>query len=144
VYAEVFKVWPDESIDYVMVNPLSFTVNGYDASGTKSPASVVVVSLVASWSDLGSWSELWDIKPKDEQGNVLSGDVIAHDTHNSLVMSDDRLITTQGVDDLIILIPKMIFWWCIKIKLQNVKTIVTEIKASSHTKHFQHREVYSP
>ncbi len=138
VDTEAFKACPDESIDYAVMEPLSTIDSASDS------ASVVVVPLDAGWSDVGSWSALWDIKPKDEQGNVLTGDVIAHDTRNSLVMSDDRLITTLGVDDLIIVDTKDALMVAHKDKIQDVKAIVAEIKASARTEHFQHREVYRP
>ncbi|WP_372739260.1 mannose-1-phosphate guanylyltransferase/mannose-6-phosphate isomerase [Neptunomonas sp.] len=134
VEEEAFKACPDESVDYAVMEPLS----------ANSTASVVVVPLDAGWSDVGSWSALWDIKQKDEHGNVLTGDVIAHDTRNSLVMSDDRLITTLGVDDLIIVDTKDALMVAHKDKIQNVKAIVAEIKASERSEHFQHREVYRP
>ncbi|WP_293268652.1 mannose-1-phosphate guanylyltransferase/mannose-6-phosphate isomerase [Neptunomonas sp.] len=140
VDTEAFKACPDESIDYAVMEPLS-SVSGV---GENSAASVVVVPLDAGWSDVGSWSALWDIKQKDEQGNVLSGDVIAHDTRGSLVMSDDRLITTLGVDDLIIVDTKDALLVAHKDKIQNVKAIVAEIKEGDRSEHFQHREVYRP
>lgn len=143
VDAEAFKTCPDESIDYAVMEPLC-AANGAAGGAGIDGASVVVVPLDAGWSDVGSWSALWDIKPKDEQGNVLTGDVIAHDTHNSLVMSDDRLITTLGVDDLIIVDTKDALMVAHKDKIQDVKAIVAEIKASQRTEHFQHREVYRP
>lgn len=135
VDANAFKACPDESIDYAVMEPLS-AVDGGD--------SVAVVPLDAGWSDVGSWSALWDIKPKDEQNNVLSGDVIAHDTRGSLVMSDDRLITTLGIDDLIIVDTKDALLVAHKDKIQNVKAIVAEIKDGDRSEHFQHREVYRP
>ena len=140
VDTEAFKACPDESIDYAVMEPLS-SVSGV---GENSVASVVVVPLDAGWSDVGSWSALWDIKQKDEQGNVLSGDVIAHDTRGSLVMSDDRLITTLGVDDLIIVDTKDALLVAHKDKIQHVKAIVAEIKEGDRSEHFQHREVYRP
>lgn len=134
VDADAFKACPDESIDYAVMEPLS-------AAGVDS---VVVVPLDAGWSDVGSWSALWEIKKKDAQGNVLSGDVIAHKTENSFVMSDDRLVTTLGVDDLIIVDTKDALLVAHKDRIQDVKGIVAEIKAASRSEYFQHREVYRP
>lgn len=135
VDADAFKACPDESIDYAVMEPLS-AVAGVD--------SVVVVPLDAGWSDVGSWSALWEIKKKNAQGNVLSGDVIAHQTENSFVMSDDRLVTTLGVDDLIIVDTKDALLVAHKDRIQDVKGIVAEIKAASRSECFQHREVYRP
>ena len=135
VDADAFKNCPDESVDYAVMEPLCAEVDS---------GSVVVVPLDAGWSDVGSWSALWEIKQKDEQGNVLSGDVISQDTRNCLVMSDHRLITTLGVDDLIIVDTKDALMVAHKDKIQNVKSIVAEIKTKNRSESFQHREVYRP
>ncbi|MDO6805771.1 sugar phosphate nucleotidyltransferase, partial [Wenyingzhuangia sp. 1_MG-2023] len=81
VDAESFAECPDESIDYAIMEPLS-ALDG-DA------AQVVVAPLDAGWSDVGSWSALWDIADKCENGNATlgSGDVILEDTTNSFVYS---------------------------------------------------------
>lgn len=54
------------------------------------------------WNDVGSWESLWDIADKDDEGNVLVGDVLAFDTSNTYVRTTDRLVATLGVDDLVV------------------------------------------
>ena len=61
-----------------------------------------IVRLDAGWSDVGSWNALWEIKDKDESGNVVKGKVIALDTTNSYIRSDRRMIATIGIDNLVI------------------------------------------
>ena len=77
---------PDESIDYAVMEPLC------DAAGDE----VVVMPLDAGWSDIGSWSSLWQMAEKDRDGNHLSGDVIAHNTNNCYVRAQNRLVATLG------------------------------------------------
>jgi mannose-1-phosphate guanylyltransferase/mannose-1-phosphate guanylyltransferase/mannose-6-phosphate isomerase len=55
------------------------------------------------WSDIGSWDALYDFGKKDAGNNVISGDVIARDTSNSLISSDGIRISTSGISDLIII-----------------------------------------
>ena len=62
-----------------------------------------VIRLPNIWSDVGSWSAMWDVMPSDENGNIIQGDVIAQDTKNCLIKSSDRLVATLGVEDLIII-----------------------------------------
>lgn len=135
--AEAFAASPDDSIDYAVMEPLS--------SQSGEP-QVVVAPLDAGWSDVGSWSSLWDILEKDEQGNAQLGsaDSILHDTRNSLISGTDRLVATLGVDDLIIVDTVDSLLVAHKDKVQDVKAIVAEIKARGGSEHFNHREVYRP
>lgn len=133
---DVFAACPDDSIDYAVMEPLC-SVEG-------SGRAAVVVPMDAGWSDVGSWSALWDIKEKDVQNNVAEGDVILEETSNSFVYGQDRLVTALGVDDLVIVDTKDALLVAAKDKVQNVKQIVSKIKASDRTEHLHHREVYRP
>lgn len=62
----------------------------------------LVVPLDAGWSDIGSWHAVWEVSNKDQAGNVLIGDVVAVDSHNSLVRSSSRRVAIVGVDDIIV------------------------------------------
>lgn len=59
-------------------------------------ADAVVVGLDADWSDVGSWSALWEVSPKDEQGNVLSGDAWVHNSENCYINSDEKLVAVSA------------------------------------------------
>lgn len=124
-----FEACPDESIDYAVMEKTD---------------KAAVIPLDAGWSDVGSWSALWEIKPKDALGNVLQGDVIAENTRNSLVMGGERLVTTLGVDDLIIVDTKDALMVAHKDHVQDVKKLVAAVKEQGRNEHFQHREVYRP
>ena len=124
-----FEACPDESIDYAVMEKTD---------------KAVVIPLDAGWSDVGSWSALWEIKSKDEAGNVLQGDVIAENTRNSMVMANERLVTTLGVDDLIIVDTKDALMVAHKDSVQDVKKLVATLKSQGRHEHLQHREVYRP
>ena len=124
-----FEACPDESIDYAVMEKTD---------------SAVVIPLDAGWSDVGSWSALWDIRSKDSHNNVTDGDVILEDTRNSFVYGHDRLVTTLGVDDLIVVDTKDALLVAAKDRVQDVKKIVSRIKTMKRNEHFQHREVYRP
>lgn len=129
VDADAFSACPDESVDYAVMEKTS---------------CAVVLPLDAGWSDVGSWAALWEIKDKDSFGNVLDGDVIAHSTTDSFVMSSNRLVTTLGVDSLIIVDTPDALLVADKSRIQDVKKIVAEIKDNNRNETFQHREVYRP
>ncbi len=126
---ESFLQCADESIDYAVM---------------EKTADAVVVPLDAGWSDVGSYSALWEVCQQDEHRNVIKGDVIAHDTSNSYIHSQNKLIATLGVDNLVIIDTPDAVLIANKDKVQNVKEIVNELKAKQRPESTIHREVYRP
>jgi mannose-1-phosphate guanylyltransferase len=129
VDSDVFAACPDDSIDYAVM---------------EKTADAVMVPLDAGWSDIGSWSALWDVSPKDAHGNVFKGDVLSHASQNSYVHAESRLVTLVGVDDLVVVETKDAVLVAHKDKVQDVKKIVEQIKNGSRQEHVNHREVYRP
>lgn len=129
VDAEAFKASPSDSIDYAVMEK---TGDG------------VVVPLDARWSDLGSWSALWDVADRDADGNVLSGDVLTQASRGSYVRSTSRLVATVGVENLVIVETKDAVLVARKDAVQDVKTIVNQLDAAGRREHIDHRETYRP
>ncbi|MFT7005560.1 MAG: mannose-1-phosphate guanylyltransferase/mannose-6-phosphate isomerase [Colwellia sp.] len=126
---ESFLQCAEESIDYAVM---------------EKTEDAIVVPLDAGWSDVGSYSALWEVCQKDAQQNVIRGDVIAHDTSNSYIHSENKLIATLGVDNLVIIDTPDAVLIANKDKVQNVKEIVNELKAKQRSESTIHREVYRP
>jgi mannose-1-phosphate guanylyltransferase/mannose-6-phosphate isomerase len=126
--SDVDKI-PEDSIDYAVMEN---TESGY------------VVPLNCSWSDVGSWSSLWDALEKDTNGNVTLGDVIIEDSKNSLVFGDDHLVAAIGVEDLIIVDTKNATLVAHKERAQEVKSIVNKIRSAGRDESDVHREVVRP
>ncbi|MFM2484502.1 mannose-1-phosphate guanylyltransferase/mannose-6-phosphate isomerase [Celerinatantimonas yamalensis] len=124
-----FETCPDESIDYAVMEPTQHAV---------------VIPLDAGWSDVGSWSSLWEVTNKDAQGNAIRGDVMLEQTHNSYIYSQDRLVATVGVDDLVVVETKDAVLVAHKDNVQQVKQIVNRLKADGRCEHLRHREVFRP
>ncbi|MCT4712315.1 mannose-1-phosphate guanyltransferase [Enterobacteriaceae bacterium H11S18] len=124
-----FLACPDESIDYAVM---------------EKTADAVVVPMDAGWSDVGSWSSLWDISAKTNEGNVHHGDVISHDTENSYIYAESGLVTTVGVKDLIVVQTKDAVLIADRDHVQSVKKVVEQIKHDGRHEHHNHREVYRP
>ena len=124
-----FLACPEESIDYAVM---------------ERTADAVVVPMDAGWSDVGSWSSLWEISPKDKNGNVHHGDVISHNTENSYVYAESGLVTTVGVKDLVVVQTKDAVLIADRNHVQEVKKVVEQIKAEGRHEHHIHREVYRP
>ncbi len=124
-----FLACASESIDYAVM---------------EKTEDAVVVPLDAGWSDVGSYSALWEVCQQDDQHNVIKGDVIAHDTSNSYIHSQNKLIATLGVDNLVVIDTPDAVLIANKDKVQNVKEIVNELKAQQRSESTIHREVYRP
>ncbi|MFL9671418.1 mannose-1-phosphate guanylyltransferase/mannose-6-phosphate isomerase [Pseudomonas marginalis] len=126
---EAFSDCPAESIDYAVM---------------EKTADAVVVPLDAGWSDIGSWAALWEVGDKDVQGNVCHGDVLVEQTSNTFVHSHSRLVSTVGVEDLVIVETKDAVLVAHKSQVQNVKKIVDRLKMEGRRESLDHREVYRP
>jgi mannose-1-phosphate guanylyltransferase len=124
-----FLACPEESIDYAVM---------------EKTADAVVVPMDAGWSDVGSWSSLWEISAHTPEGNVHHGDVISHDTENSFVYAESGLVTTVGVKDLVVVQTKDAVLIADRNHVQDVKKVVEQIKADGRHEHHIHREVYRP
>ena len=127
--SETFKGCPSESVDYAVM---------------ERTEDAVVVPMDAGWSDVGSWSSLWDVSAKDHNGNSSAGDIILHEVNNSYVRTDGKLVAAIGVDDLVIVSTKDVLLVAHKDSVEDVKFIVAKIKSDLRPEWKQHREVFRP
>ena len=102
------------------------------------------VALNANWNDIGSFSAIWDISDKDEQGNAHKGDVLSYNSSNNLVIAEQKLVATVGLDNCIVIETKDAVLVANKDCVQDVKKIVEEIKSLGRTEADIHRQVYRP
>ncbi|MBC3374675.1 mannose-1-phosphate guanylyltransferase/mannose-6-phosphate isomerase [Pseudomonas sp. SWRI92] len=126
---EAFTACPENSIDYAVM---------------ERTADAVMVPLDAGWSDVGSWSALWDTGDKTADGNVFKGDVITDRTSGSYVHATHRLVATIGVDNLVIVETKDAVLVACKDHVHDVKKIVEQLKNCKRSEYASHREVYRP
>ncbi len=126
---DAFLACASESIDYAVMEKTD---------------SAVVIPLDAGWSDVGSYSALWEVCQQDDDKNVLKGDVIAQTTTNSYIHSQNKLIATVGVDNLVIIETPDAILVANKDKVQEVKKIVEQLKKDQRSEAVLHREVYRP
>jgi len=129
VNSEAFAQCPSESIDYAVMEQASNTA---------------VIPLDAGWSDIGSWSALWEVTEQDGDGNAIVGDVMAQNTQNSYLYSENALVATLGLKDVVVVQTKDAVLVAGKNAVQNVKSIVNELKSANRPEFQLHREVYRP
>ena len=127
--ANAFRSSPSDSIDYAVM---------------EKTQHAVMVPLDAGWTDVGDWSALHDVLPKDGQGNSVAGDVIALDCRNSYIRGGSRLVTAVGVSDLVIVEDKDSVLVTHRDKSQNVKQLVEELSRRGRGETKLHREVFRP
>ncbi len=134
-------------LDFVRIDPAEFgkcRSVSIDYAVMEKTQDALVLPLDAGWSDVGSWSSLFDALPADEEGNVLQGDVLVHDTHDCYVHSTSRLVAAVGMDDHIIVETKDAILVAPKHRVQDVKDLVAKIKQSGRSESALHREVFRP
>lgn len=128
-----FSAIPSESIDYAVME-----------SCPGSNFAIKMVPLDAGWNDLGAWDAVWNVLPKDEFGNALTGDVLATDSRNTLVHASSRLVTLVGVDNLVVIETPDAVLIADKSRSQDVKHIVNTLNQQKRVEQALHRKVHRP
>jgi mannose-1-phosphate guanylyltransferase / mannose-6-phosphate isomerase len=131
-----FEQCPSESIDYAVLEKIAV------ADGQLPPG--VVIPLAAGWSDVGQWDSLWQVLPKDDTGNASQGDVLLQECRNTLAISEGRLVTCVGVEDLVVIETSDAILVANKNKTQDVKKIVDRLKREGRSEGQLHRKVFRP
>ncbi len=124
-----FENCPSISIDYALL---------------EKTALAAVVPVEMGWSDVGSWTALWDLYDKDPDNNVRRGDVVALDTQGCLISAQTHLVATVGVRDLIIVESGDAVLVAHKDRAQDVKKIVEALQQQGRSESEIHRRVYRP
>jgi mannose-1-phosphate guanylyltransferase/mannose-6-phosphate isomerase len=127
--AAEFGACPSDSIDYAVMEKTD---------------SAMVVPLDAGWSDVGSWSALQDALPRDEKGNVVTGDVLVEDSSGCYLHSTSRLIGAVGLTDHVVVETRDAVLVAPRDRVQDVKSLVTHLKAQGRGESALHREVFRP
>ena len=140
---DAFSQCPSDSIDYAVMERIAA---GQGPGSTDQPSLPigVVIPLTAGWSDVGAWDALWQVLPKDADGNVAQGDVLMQGSHNTLALSEGRLIACVGVDNLIVVETADAILVVHKDKTQDVKKIVDRLKLDGRSEGQTHRKVFRP
>ncbi len=124
-----FKACPSDSIDYAVM---------------ENTHAGVVIPLDAGWNDVGAWSSLWEISEQDSDGNVILGDVQTEKVHNSYLRAEHRLLAAIGVDNLTIVETADAVLVAHKDQVQDIKQIVSRLKANERCEVELHPKVYRP
>ncbi|HEX2842514.1 mannose-1-phosphate guanylyltransferase/mannose-6-phosphate isomerase [Hyphomicrobium sp.] len=124
-----FEKAPSISVDYAVM---------------ENTEAAAMLAFDLGWSDLGSWSSLWDAAARDDEGNYIQGDSLLEDTRNCYIHSERSLISTIGVKDLVIVQTPDTVLVADKSRSQDVSKIVTRLKLANRREHEQHVRSYRP
>ncbi|MFC4525295.1 mannose-1-phosphate guanylyltransferase/mannose-6-phosphate isomerase [Dyella halodurans] len=125
---EAFSASPSDSIDYAVM---------------EKTENAAVVPLDAGWSDVGSWSALWEANEHDADGNAHHGDVISIDCRDTYAYAQ-RLITMIGLEEVVVVETDDAILVGHKDRIQDVKKIVEQLKGEGRPQVKWHRKVYRP
>lgn len=127
--SESFAQLPDVSIDYAVM---------------EHAKNVAVIPGVFGWSDIGSWTAISELTAADSENNRSTGDAVFVDTTNTYVQSDNRLVATVGLDNLIIVDTPDAVLVASADRVQDVKQVVSHLKRLDHEAYKLHRTVARP
>jgi mannose-1-phosphate guanylyltransferase/mannose-6-phosphate isomerase len=133
---EAFIDCPSGSIDYAVMEPLAHT--------DREHKLCAVQPLNAGWSDVGAWNALMEIGEKDNNGNVLSGDVLAMASNGTLVRSESRLVACIGLQDVVVVETADVVLVAHRDHLHLVKDAVAQLKSAGRSECDIHRKVQRP
>tara|TARA_R110002111_G_scaffold30940_1_gene63552 strand:+ start:498 stop:1898 length:1401 start_codon:yes stop_codon:yes gene_type:complete len=126
---DIFSNCPSDSLDYALMEKTD---------------KAVVIPLDAGWSDVGSWSSLWENHQQDSNNNVLVGDVITQDVSNAYIHSEHRLVTVLGLDNIIVVETADAIMVADKSKAENIKQVVSLLNKQDRKEASLHRKCYRP
>jgi len=128
--AEAFAQAPKKSIDYAVM---------------ERTERAAVVPLNCGWSDVGSWSAVWDVLGHDADGNSTTGPAVFVDSRNSLVHADEAILTAVvGLDNVVVITTPDAVLVTSRDKAEQVKGLVEQLKAQNREQVVQHLRVYRP
>jgi len=134
-------------LDFVRLDKESFSAchsDSIDYAVMEKTDKAMVIPLDAGWSDVGSWSSLWENHDKDRDNNVSIGDVILEKVTNSYIHSEHRLVSVLGVDNLVVVETPDAVMIADKHQAENIKTIVSKLQKEERDEAIVHRKCYRP
>lgn len=144
IYANLGKLDFTENtkIDYELYeNMQSISI---DYAIMEKSDKIALVELLSDWNDLGSWQSIYNVKQKDENGNVLTGKVVVDNVKNSLIYSQKEIVAVSGLEDIILVETADAIMACKMNESQNVKKLYEKLKSKESDATKLHKTVFRP
>ena len=137
----------EEDLGFLRLDKASFAASpsiSVDYAVMEKTEVAAMLPIDVGWNDIGSWSSLWEVAPRDADGNFVNGDSVLIDTRNCYVHRERGLVSTIGLDNLIIVDTPDALLVADKSRAQEVSTIVGRLKQSNRKEQEQHLRNYRP
>lgn len=137
----------ERDLDFVRLNRAAFEKAkniSIDYAVMERTDKAAVVPCDIGWSDVGAWSSLWSLLKRDNNGNVIQGDVVLHDSRGSFVRNEKGLTALVGVRDLVVVVTEDAVLVADKHRAQDVKIIVDQLKLAERPELHEHKVVFRP
>lgn len=125
----VYEKMPSISIDYAIM---------------EKSDKIALVELQSDWNDLGSWQSIFNVKEKDENGNVLTGKVVVDNVKNSFIYSQKEVVAVSSLENIILVETEDAIMACKLDESQNVKKLYEQLKAKESDTIKLHKTVFRP
>jgi mannose-1-phosphate guanylyltransferase / mannose-6-phosphate isomerase len=136
-----------KDLDFVVLDQDSFArapKTSIDYAVMERTDRAVVLTADVGWSDVGEWSAVWRLSPRDANGNSLRGRAVAIDSSNLLVRSEEQLTAVIGMKDVIVIATGDAVLVADRSQSDKVKKLVERLKAQGHPEATEHRRNYRP
>ncbi len=150
---EIYKVCKEtfikseKDLDFLRLNEESFRCCpniSIDNAVMEKTKKGIVIPLDAEWSDIGSWKSLWENSDKDDNGNVIKGNVIFEKNKNCYLRSENKLLVSLGVKNLVIIDTGDVTLVADKNESENIKKVVKDLQDKNIEEAVLHKKVYRP
>lgn len=129
IESRIYENMPSISIDYAIM---------------EKSDKIALVKLQSDWNDLGSWQSMYNVKNKDENGNVLTGKVVVDNVKNSFIYSQKEIVAVSGLEDIILVETEDAIMACKMDESQNVKRLYEKLKEKESDTTKLHKTVFRP
>jgi len=136
-----------DDLDFIRLDEKSFEACpsiSLDYAVAERTSRAAVVPAAIGWSDVGSWSALWELGAKDAAGNVTIGDAVLEGVENSYIRTDGILVAAVGLKDTVLVVTNDAVLAMHRDKAQDVKKIVDRLRAAHRPEATAHNRTYRP
>ncbi|MBL8882844.1 MAG: mannose-1-phosphate guanylyltransferase/mannose-6-phosphate isomerase [Hyphomicrobium sp.] len=136
-----------DDLGFVRLDKASFAASpniSIDYAVMEKTTSAAMLPLDVGWNDVGSWTSLWEIAPRDDKGNYIHGEAVLEDTAGCYVHTEKSIVSTIGLKDLVIVDTPDALLVADKSRTQDVSKIVQRLKKSNRKEQEQHLRNYRP
>lgn len=134
-------------MDFIRIDKSNFELcrsDSIDIAIMEKTLNAVMLPIDVGWSDIGSWLSLWEVSPKDTDGNAISGSIVAKNTANSYLFSNAGIVATVGLQDIVVVNTPDAVLVANKNNVQQVKDVVEFLKNNNIEQYKNNPIIYKP